>query len=69
METIDIAGSIGLIAMVLLTINIVLGILISTAYKKTTFWQKLPPQIKALKLIEIHNYTAYIALSLSLIHI
>ena len=68
METIDIAGSIGLIAMVLLTINIVLGILISTAYKKTTFWQKLPPQIKALKLIEIHNYTAYIALSLVLIH-
>ena len=68
METIDIAGSIGLLAMVVLTINIVLGIFISTAYKKTAFWQKLPPQIKALKLIEIHNYTAYIALSLVLIH-
>jgi len=68
METIDFAGSIGLIAMVVLTINIILGIFISTAYKKTAFWQKLPPQIKALKLIEIHNYTAYIALSLVLIH-
>ena len=68
METIDIAGSIGLIAMAVLTINIVLGIFISTAYKKTAFWQKLPPQIKALKLIEIHNYTAYIALSLVLMH-
>ena len=68
METIDIAGSIGLMAMVVLTINIVLGIFISTAYKKTAFWQKLPPKIKALKLIEIHNYTAYIALSLVLIH-
>ena len=68
METIDIAGSIGLIAMAVLTINIVLGIFISTAYKKTAFWQKLPPPIKALKLIEIHNYTAYIALSLVLMH-
>ncbi len=68
METIDIAGSIGLLAMVVLTINIVLGIFISTAYKKTAFWQKLPAKIKALKLIEIHNYTAYIALSLVLIH-
>ena len=68
METIDIAGSIGLIAMVVLTINIVIGIFISTAYKQTTFWQKLPAKIKAIKLIEVHNYTAYFALSLVLIH-
>jgi DMSO/TMAO reductase YedYZ heme-binding membrane subunit len=68
METIDIAGSIGLIAMVLLTINIVLGIFISTAYKKTVFWQKLPAKIKAIKLIEVHNYTAYLALGFVLIH-
>jgi len=68
METIDIAGSIGLIAMVLLTLNIIMGIFISTAYKKTTTWKKLPAKIKSIKLIDLHNYTAYIALGLVLIH-
>jgi len=68
METIDIAGSIGLMAMILLTFNITIGIGISTAYKKTEFWQRLPPKVKAIKLIEVHNYTAYIALILVLIH-
>ncbi len=68
METIDIAGSIGLVAMVLLTVNIIIGILISTAYKKTAVWQRLPSKIKAIKLIDVHNYTAYMALSLVLVH-
>jgi DMSO/TMAO reductase YedYZ heme-binding membrane subunit len=68
METIDIAGTIGLIAMVLLTANIIMGIFISTFYKKTAFWQNLPPKIKAIKLIDLHNYTAYIALGLVLVH-
>ena len=68
METIDIAGSIGLMAMILLTFNIIIGIGISTAYKKTEFWQKLPSKVKAIKLIEVHNYTAYLALILVLVH-
>ena len=68
METIDIAGSIGLIAMLLLTVNIIMGIGISTSYKKTSIWQKLPPKVKAIKLIDLHNYTAYIALGLVLVH-
>ena len=68
METIDIAGSIGLIAMVLLTVNIIMGIGISTSYKKTAIWQRLPANVKAIKLIDIHNYTAYIALGLVLVH-
>ena len=68
MDTIDIAGSIGLIALILLTINILLGILISTSYKKTAFWQKLPAKIKAIKLIDVHNYTAYTALVLVMVH-
>ena len=36
METIEISGVLGLIAMVVLTLNIVMGILLSTAYKKYT---------------------------------
>jgi len=68
MDTIDIAGSIGLVALILLTINILLGILISTSFKKTAFWQKLPDKIKAIKLIDVHNNTAYTALALVLVH-
>ena len=68
MDTIDIAGTIGLIALILLTVNILLGILISTFYKKTVLWQKLPTKIKAIKLIDVHNYTAYIALVLVMVH-
>lgn len=68
METIDISGALGLMAMVLLTLNIVLGILLSTAYKKTAFWQKLPEKIKMLKIFDIHNYTAYLALLIVFLH-
>ena len=68
MDTIDIAGSIGLIALIFLTMNMLMGILISTSYKKTIFWQQLPAKIKNIKLLDLHNYTAYISLVLVMIH-
>ena len=68
METIDLSGALGLIAMIVLTLNIVMGILLSTAYKKNAYWQKLPEKIKALKIIDIHNYTAYVALIIVFLH-
>ncbi len=68
METIEISGVLGLIALVLLTLNILMGIMLSTAYKQSTYWKKLPDYIKSLKIIDVHNYTAYIALVIVLIH-
>ena len=68
METIELSGALGLIAMVVLTLNIVMGILLSTAYKKNAYWQKLPEKIKGLKIIAIHNYTAYVALIIVFLH-
>ncbi|MCX6331025.1 MAG: ferric reductase-like transmembrane domain-containing protein [Bacteroidetes bacterium] len=68
METIDISGALGLIAMVVLTLNIVLGIMLSTAYKQTEYWQKMPTKWKAYKIIDIHNYTAYVALVIVFLH-
>ncbi len=68
METIDISGALGLIAMVVLTLNIVLGIMLSTAYKQTKYWQKMPTKWKAYKIIDIHNYTAYVALVIVFLH-
>ena len=55
METIDISGALGLIAMVVLTLNIVLGIMLSTAYKQTKYWQKMPTKRKAYKIIDIQS--------------
>ena len=69
METIEISGVLGLIAIVLLTLNILMGIMLSTGYKQTSYWEKLPPKFKAFKIIDIHNYTAYAALCLVLFHV
>ena len=68
METIEISGILGLTALVLLTLNILMGIMLSTAYKQSDYWKKLPAKIKAFKIIDIHNYTAYFALVIVFLH-
>ena len=68
METIELSGILGLIATVVLTLNILMGIMLSTAYKKSSYWEKFPPFLKRFKIVDVHNYTAYIAMSLVLIH-
>ena len=68
METIEISGVLGLIAMVVLTLNILMGIMLSTAYKQSAYWKKLPAKVKAFKIIDIHNYTAYFALVIVFLH-
>lgn len=68
METIELSGVLGLIATVVLTLNILMGIMLSTAYKKANYWGKFPTFLKRFKIVDIHNYTAYLALSLVLIH-
>ncbi|WP_288071149.1 ferric reductase-like transmembrane domain-containing protein [Hydrotalea sp.] len=69
MQTIDISGTIGLIATAVLTLNILLGMLLSSAYKKSVYWKCVPAFIQKLNITDIHNYTAYLALLLVLVHI
>jgi sulfoxide reductase heme-binding subunit YedZ len=69
METIEISGIIGMFAMALLTLNMVMGMMLSTAYKKSSYWKKLPEQVKKLSIIDFHNYTAYVSLFLILVHV
>ena len=69
MQTIDISGTIGLIATAVLTLNILLGMLLSSAYKKSVYWKCVPAFIQKLNITVIHNYTAYLALLLVLVHI
>ena len=58
----------GLIATGLLTVNILFGLMLSTAYKKHNYWKSLPDRIKQINVYNFHNWTAYIALLFVLVH-
>ena len=59
----------GLAAAVVLTINFFFGMLLATAYKANPYWKKLPVKVQQWDINDIHNYTAYIAWVLVLLHI
>ena len=63
MTAIDLSSDAGLVAMVLLTINIFLGLLLSARYNPVRQWPH-----RRLPLFDIHNWTAYIAIGLILLH-
>jgi len=67
-KIIDVSGVFGLMAMVALTVNILLGMVLSTPYKTFALWKKLPEKLRRYSINDLHNITAYIALSLVLIH-
>jgi len=64
-SAIDISSTVGLVAMVLFTVNILLGLLVSTNYNPRKAWprRKLP-----WPLWRIHNWNAYLAFSVALLH-
>ena len=63
MSAVELSSDAGLVAMVLLTINILLGLLLSARYNTVRDWphRKLP-------IFDIHNWTAYTALALIVLH-
>src|SRR4051794_14253238 len=65
MTALDLSSFAGLCAMVMLTLNVVLGVLISRNYNPARRWphRKLPVPI-----FRIHNWIAYTALVLILLH-
>jgi len=60
---IDISSVVGLIAVGMLTANILLGLLISTGYNPTRRWPR-----QRIKLFTLHNWTGYAALAVVVIH-
>ncbi len=52
----------------LLSFNFLLGMCLSTAYKKSNVWKKLPETIRKISLDELHNWTAYVALVFVMLH-
>lgn len=63
MTAVDLSGYAGLWAMLLLTINILLGLLLSARYNPVVQWPH-----RRLPIFDIHNWTAYAALVLILLH-
>lgn len=63
MTLIDLSSDIGLIAMVLLTLNILLGLVLSARYNTLLHWPH-----RRLPLFDVHNWTAYTALGLIVLH-
>ena len=64
-SAVDISSVVGLTAMVLLTLNILMGLLVSTNYNPVAQWphRKLP-----WPLFKIHNWTGYSALLIAMLH-
>jgi DMSO/TMAO reductase YedYZ heme-binding membrane subunit len=67
-SVVDISSFCGLTALCVLTFNFLLGLMLSSAYKRSVLWKKMPPFIKATDIEMVHNRTAYIALFLVLVH-
>ena len=64
----DWSSTLGLIATGVLTFNFLLGILLSTAYRRSPIWKRMPSPVRAISLDDLHNWTAYVALVLALAH-
>jgi predicted ferric reductase len=63
MSAIDVSSYVGLLAMGMLTVNILLGLLLSTRYNPMKQWphRKIP-------IFQIHNWNGYLALAVAFLH-
>lgn len=64
----DVSSALGLAATGVLTINLLLGMLLSTAYGRNRYWLRLPARVRRFRLDRLHNSTAYAALGLVALH-
>jgi predicted ferric reductase len=63
MTAIDISSYFGLGAITLLTLNILIGLLLSTKYNPVRNWPH-----RRVNTVKLHNWTGYAALAVSLVH-
>ncbi|MEP6495983.1 MAG: ferric reductase-like transmembrane domain-containing protein [bacterium] len=63
MEPKDLTCYIGLTAVYLMSVNVLLGLLMGARYNPWTRWPH-----KRINLLKLHNWTAYVALALAVLH-
>lgn len=64
MNAVDLSSYAGLTAMILLTVNVLLGLVLSTRYSPPQRWWPYGRR----RIFDIHNWTAYVALALVVLH-
>lgn len=62
-DAIELSSDVGLVAVGLLTANILLGLLVSTGYNPVRRWPR-----RRIKLFKLHNWTGYTALAVAALH-
>ncbi|MGZ3973961.1 MAG: ferric reductase-like transmembrane domain-containing protein [Flavisolibacter sp.] len=67
-SVLDVSSVLGLCALVVLSINFLLGLMLSTAYKGSSYWKRMPSKVRKIKVSRVHKWTAYVAFGLILIH-
>ena len=76
-DFISLSATFGLIATGLLVVNLLLGVVLSTKFRttpawerlrRTTAWRRLPPRVRAVSVYQLHNWTAYAAIAVALVH-
>lgn len=67
-DFVDLSSTIGLIATGVLTVNLLLGILLTTKYKTTLLYTQVPPFLRRISVYTLHNYAAYVGLALAALH-
>jgi methionine sulfoxide reductase heme-binding subunit len=67
-DWLDLSSTLGLIATAVLSFNILLGILLSTGYRRAPLWKWMPVLVKKISVDDLHNWTAYVALVLAMAH-
>ena len=63
MNAVELSGTIALGAIGLLTLNLLLGLLLSVGYNPTRQWPR-----QRIKLFTFHNWTGYVALAAAVLH-
>jgi sulfoxide reductase heme-binding subunit YedZ len=67
-DYLDLSGMLGILACVLFTTNFLMGMLLSATYQRLSWWSRLPVIVRQLNMTNLHNYTAYIAWCVALLH-
>jgi len=63
MTAVELSGTVALVAVGLLTLNLLLGLLLSVGYNPSRQWPR-----RAFKLFTFHNWTAYVAFGAVVVH-
>jgi len=64
MSALDLSSDVGIVAVFVLTFNILLGLLMGVKYNPCRSWPH-----RRINYFRIHNWTGYVALTLSLLHV